>query len=302
MSLTLNYHHLYYFWITAKAGRVSDAARQLFLSQPALSMQIRQLERSFGKRLLERSRQGVALTAEGRIAFDYSERIFSQGEELAASFQKGQGVSEPRLRLGVAGAVSRHVVTQILERVHAAGRSLRVIIQSGTVEGLRSRLERHHLDLVVSGHDFSQEMGLEFRGAQAGSIPVDFVGAAPLLRGLRRFPRDLAALPMLLSAANSPVRKGIDLFLFRNRIKAMVEAEVEDPELLRLLALRGAGVAALDALTIRDDLKAGRLKKANPRPLRVRQQVWLVCGRHPKPNLELRAVIEDLMTRFRVRL
>ena len=83
--IPINYHHLYYFWIAAKTGRIGAASRELRLAQPTLSLQLQQLERSLGCALLVRGPRGVTLTAEGRIAFDYCERIFSQGAELAAA-------------------------------------------------------------------------------------------------------------------------------------------------------------------------------------------------------------------------
>src|SRR5687768_10308501 len=113
--LPINYHHLYYFWATAKAGRIAAAGRALYLAQPTLSLQIKQLERSLGRKLLDRSRKGVRLTPEGRIAFDYCERIFSQGDGLVAAMQPGRTVESAVLRLGVVGPISRHVVLQVME-------------------------------------------------------------------------------------------------------------------------------------------------------------------------------------------
>lgn len=298
--LPLNYHHLYYFWVTAKAGRVSEASRTLLLSQSALSTQVQQLERSFAKKLFVRGRRGVTLTADGRIAFDYCERIFSQGEELASAMQSGAGQASPRLRLGVAGAVSKHVMAQILERIHAVDRALRVRILGGTPEGLRDRLESHKLDLVVSNVDFSSALGLEFRAYLAGSVPVRLVGVPGLRRQVRRFPADLARVPMMLTGADNPSRKEIDLFLCRHKVSVAVEAEIEDSELMLALALRGHGVAAVDALTAEAALAEGRLVRLDRGTLRVRQHVWLIAGRHPKPNPVLQAALESLMEGFRI--
>lgn len=298
--LPLNYHHLYYFWTTAKAGRVSEASRQLLLSQSTLSMQIRQLERSFGKPLLRRGRAGVDLTAEGQIAFDYCERIFSQGEELASALQPGSAATA-RLRLGIAGPVSRHVVAQILERVYATHRSLRVSIAGGSAEEMRERLERHRLDLVVSNLDFSSGLGVEFRSRLVGSIPIHFVAAPRLKRELQPFPAGLSGASMLLMAPENPVRKEVDLFLCRHRVAVSVEAEIEDFDLIHLLALKGHGIAALDALTARQSLAQGRLVRLHARATGVKEHVWLVCGRHPKPNPVLRGALEELLERFSVR-
>ena len=297
--LPLNYHHLYYFWATAKAGRISEACRRLFLSQSTLSTQIQQLERSFGKKLLQRGRKGVSLTSEGRIAFEYCERIFSQGEELASALHGG-GPAPARLRLGIAGSVSRHVVAQILERIYQIDRKLQVGILGGPQEDLRERLERHRLDLVVSNVDFSSQLGVEFRSRLAGTIPIHFV-ASPKLRGrVRLFPSDLSKLPMLLMAPENPVRKEVDLFLCRHKVSVSVEAEIEDFDLLQFLALRGHGVAAIDALTVAHEVSRGRLKTLHRGSVGIKEYVWFICGRHPKPNPILQEVMRELMEDFKV--
>lgn len=300
--IPINYHHLYYFWIAAKAGRIGAASRELRLAQPTLSLQLQQLERSLGCPLLERGPRGVTLTAEGRIAFDYCERIFSQGDELAATLQSG-GVSGPAvLRLGVSESVSRGAVTQVLEHLHKLDAHLRVSILGAASEDLRERLGQHRLDLVVSHVDFTPQLGVEFAGRLAGTIPIYFVGAPKVAARIARFPSDLARVPMMLMSPDNPARKDIDLFLCRHAVAVSVDVETEDAELIRYLALRGKGAAALDALTVRDDLAHGRLSKLHPRGPAIKERVWFVHGRHPKPNPALRRAIESLTDRFVLRV
>ncbi|MBI2070081.1 MAG: LysR family transcriptional regulator [Elusimicrobia bacterium] len=300
--IPINYHHLYYFWITAKLERIGAASRRLYLAQPTLSLQIKQLERSLGRRLFERSRRGVRLTQEGRIAFDYCERIFSQGDELVAALQPGRTVRPALFRLGVAGPISRYVVLQILERAYGLNRRIRTSILGGSAEGLREQLEKHKLDLVVSNVDFSPQMGVEFRSRLAGTIPVYFVAPPRLKAKIRRFPADLSKLPMLLMAPENPVRKEVDQFLWRHKISVLVETEIEDAELIRFLALRGQGVAAMDALTARNDLARRRLVALHRKAVGVKECVWFISGRHPKPNPILQRVIQNLMGNFVVRV
>ncbi|MBU2574708.1 MAG: LysR family transcriptional regulator [Elusimicrobia bacterium] len=300
--IPINYHHLYYFWITAKAGRIGAASRELYLAQPTLSLQIKQLERTLDKRLLERSRKGVKLTPEGRIAFDYCERIFSQGAELVAALQPGQAVTPAILRLGVTGPVSSYVVLQILEHAYGINRQVRISILGGPFNNLREQLEKHRLDLVVSNTDFSSQMGVEFSGRLAGTIPICFVAIPKLKARVGRFPADLSGLPILLMAPENPVRKDVDLFLCRHKIRVSVEVEIEDSELIRFLALRGRGVAAMDALTARKDIKSRRLMRLHRKDVGIKQNVWFVCGRHPKPNPILRRIIQSLMEKFTIRV
>src|SRR5919198_1525524 len=78
----LNYHHLLYFWVTAREGSVTRASEQLYLSQPTVSAQIRVLERSLGEQLFVRSGRNLVLSEVGRVVFRYAEEIFSLGREL----------------------------------------------------------------------------------------------------------------------------------------------------------------------------------------------------------------------------
>lgn len=300
--IPINYHHLYYFWIAAKAGRIGAASRELRLAQPTLSIQLQQLERSLGCRLLERGPRGVRLTLEGRIAFEYCERIFSQGDELAAALKSG-GVSGPAvLRLGVSESVPRGAVTQVLEHLHRLDAHLRVSVLGAASEDLRERLGQHRLDLVVSHVDFTPQLGVEFTGRLAGTIPIYFVGAPKVAARVVRFPSDLARVPVMLMSPDNPARKEIDLFLCRHAVAVSVDVETEDAELIRYLALRGKGAAALDALTVREDIVHGRLRKLHPRGPSIRERVWFVHGRHPKPNPALRRAIESLVDRFVLRV
>lgn len=300
--LPLNYHHLYYFWVTAKSGRISAACRKLLLSQSTLSMQIQQLERSLKNKLLHRTRKGVELSPEGRIAFEYCERIFSQGDELTSALQPEGIVRPAKLRLGVANPVSRHVVAQILEHIYATDRAVQVSLLGGQHEDLRERLERHRLDIVVSNVDFSNELGLEFRSRLAGTIPIDFVAVPDLKARISRFPSDLSKLPMLLMAPENPLRKEVDLFLCRHKVKVSVEAEIEDFDLLHYLAMRGKGVAAIDALTIREDVARGSLVRVHRARTGLMGYIWFISGRHPKPHPVLQNLMGSLMDGFAIKV
>lgn len=81
-----------------------------------------------------------------------------------------------------------------------------------------------------------------------------------------------------------------------------MDVETEDSELIRYLVLRGKGAAALDALTVREDLASGRLRKLHPRGPAIKERVWFINGRHPKPNPSLRRAIESLTDQFTLRV
>lgn len=85
----LNYQHLYYFWTVARTGSIAAAGRELFLSPPAISNQLKTLETAMGASLFHRNPGGrLELTEAGQRAFEYAERIFRLGRELCDAMEE----------------------------------------------------------------------------------------------------------------------------------------------------------------------------------------------------------------------
>ena len=93
MSIHFNYKHLYYFWVVAKEGGISRAAEKLDMAVQTVSAQVRELEQSLGRTLLERTGRRLVLTPDGEVARDYAESIFALGTELRRVMA---GRAEPR--------------------------------------------------------------------------------------------------------------------------------------------------------------------------------------------------------------
>jgi len=107
---TLNYHHLLYFWVTAREGSIAGAAGQLGLSQPTISAQIKSLEESLGHQLFERVGRGLRLSQTGRTAFRYADEIFGLGRELVETLEGRAPGSPLRLEVGVVDALPKLLV------------------------------------------------------------------------------------------------------------------------------------------------------------------------------------------------
>lgn len=271
MPLELNYHHLFYFWRCVRAGRITAAAHELHLSQSALSLQLQSLERSLGKPLLTRSRRGVELTTDGRLVFDHCERIFAAGDALAQALRGARG--EPAtLRLGVTAGLGRETV---LAAIAGLGDTAGVVtsIYVGPREDVRERLARRGLDLALAAADFSPELGVPFRSSLVDTRPLLLVAAPALARRWKRFPPKDEELPLLLRTREAPLRGQVLSWLREQGARPVVVAETEDSDLLRALAVRERGVAALSAVAVAGDLAAGRLKALARPP--IAQEVWL---------------------------
>lgn len=84
----LNYNHLYYFWTVASTGSVSEASRELKVSQPTVSEQIHALEEELGQELFRRAGRNLVLTDSGKLVFRYARKIFRVGEEMSEALAR----------------------------------------------------------------------------------------------------------------------------------------------------------------------------------------------------------------------
>ncbi len=296
--ISLNYHHLYYFYAVSKEGGIGRAARALNLAQPTLSAQISELERRCGRPLLLRSRNGARLTPEGEAVLRHCRRIFEAGRQLESDIDAGLESALRTLRVGVHSAAPRAAAMRVLDFTRSCDPELRVVVSGGSPEGLLQRLESRALDMAVATLDLSMKLGPNFRGRAIGSIPLVFVAAPSLVRRGAAFPRNLSGRPLLLRGADNPVMKQVELFLRSRGVDARVEAEVDDSELLRALARAGRGIAALELPTVRDDLASGRLVRLHDGPSGLRETVWLIAPKEEEFRPGAEKALRGLLGRF----
>ena len=106
----MNFKHLHYFWVAAKAGGIMRAGEQLHTTPQTLSGQIKLLEDQLGRKLFRKSGRKLELTEDGRIALGYADQIFTLGSELEVAVRQAHGGKHVLdFRVGVADSVAKSV-------------------------------------------------------------------------------------------------------------------------------------------------------------------------------------------------
>lgn len=255
----LNYHHLRYFWVVAKDGNLTRAARALRVSQSALSAQIKQLEASLDEPLFVREGRGLALTEAGQIALRYAEEIFTKGGELLATFEAGRAPREP-LSVGAVATLSRNFQESFLEPLLRAP-DVTLRLRSGGLEDLLVRLEAHELDLVLSNRSPARGTpsapSSPLRSRLLARQAVSVVG--PRRRRGFRFPEDVHLARMILPGPESDVRSEFDALCAQLGVEPRVLAEVDDMATMRLLARDADALALVPSVVVRDELSSRAL-------------------------------------------
>ncbi|WP_303786622.1 transcriptional activator NhaR [Azovibrio restrictus] len=239
----LNYRHLYYFWMVAKAGSLARAAEQLGLTPQTISAQLSQLEQSIGTSLFDLQGRKLIPTEAGRTALRYADEIFLLGEQLWDSL-KSAG-SEPMLRLtvGITDVVPKLVAHHLLEPVLHLPERVRLICHEGKFENLLGDLAIHKLDVILADRPVAPGMNLRLYSHPLGESGLSLY-ATPALAGHYReaFPHSLDGAPFLLPARNAAVRASLDQWFETHGIRPRIIAEVEDSALLDTFGAAGLGI------------------------------------------------------------
>lgn len=239
----LNYHHLLYFWTAARAGSITKACRQLHLTQPTVSGQIRALERSVKARLFERSGRSIALTETGRVVFRYADEIFSLGRELQDTLHNRPTGHALRLVVGVADSLPKLIVQRLLEPTFHLGQDVRLTCVDGDPDRLLAQLALHEIDLVLSDFPAQPRLGIKTFNHLLGDCGITFFAKVDLARQIRRgFPGSLSGAPMLLPCSNTALRRSLEQWFDKHQIRPQVRAEFSDSALLKAFGAMGRGI------------------------------------------------------------
>lgn len=249
----LNFHHLRYFWATAKEGSLARAAARLHVSQPSISEQIHELEQSLGEKLFRRKGRNNVLTDAGQIVFGYAEQIFALSREMTNAVRQGPAAKMQRLYVGVTDSLPKLVTNEILKPVFSMTQTAHVICREGKMEDLLAQLAAHRLDIILSDEPASSSTNFKTFNHLLGETGIAICAEKKLGAMLKRgFPKSLNGAPALLPADNSTLRRALDTWFREQHIEPQIVAEFEDLALLKLMAAEGRGFIAFPAVALSD--------------------------------------------------
>lgn len=253
MATTLNYRRLRYFHAVAHEGTVTAAAESLHVSQPSVSAQIQKLERSLGYRLFDRSGRSMTLTPEGKLVLEYADQIFRLGRELEETMRGHLEGRPTRLAVGVSQTIPNLVAYHLLDTAFGMEEPIRMTIRENRTDRLLGDLATHDVELVLADMPIPANVSVRAYNHPLGSSPVEIFGP-PLLaeEGRVDFPASLDGAPFLLPAEGYTLRSSLDGWFARLGVQPRIVAEIEDNDLINVLAEAGAGFFAAPSIISQD--------------------------------------------------
>ena len=242
---SLNYHHLMYFWVTAREGSMTRAAAKLHVTPATLSIQIKELEKFLGRQLLRKSGRGLALTETGESVLQYASDIFATGEEMLNAL-RGNPLGTPMLmRVGVKDVMPKMVAYRLLEPALKLPTPMRLVCREGDLQELISELSIHRLDVVLSDTPVDPRYSVKAYSHLLGESSISVLAApkiASILESSGPFPGNLHRAPFLLPTSDTVLRRSLDLWFHEHQIEPDIRCEFQDAAMLKIAGKEGLGV------------------------------------------------------------
>lgn len=294
MNINLELYRIFY--IVAQSGSISAAADILYISQPAITFQIKKLEEQLGVSLFTRTKHGVILTDEGNLLFDYVKNgleSITNGENALSNLKN---LDSGIIRIGASTTVCRHVVMPYLEKFHEKYPKIEIQIVNNLTTNLLKELRNGNLDILVLNLPMSENKDLKI-------IPIKdvhdiFVGNKKyydLTKG-KILLNDLNQYPLIFQKLPSNTRTYLNNYLKENTVDLKPQLEVVSYNLIMDLVSAGFGIGYATKEFITTELDKKTLYEIKVTPNVPKRYIGIATMNKKAPNYSVKKLIE-MMTK-----
>lgn len=273
-------HQLHIFLTVARYRSYTRAAQELYLSQPAVSIQIRELEQAIGAPLFERTGRNILLTEAGQVLLPYAQRVHQLLDDAKMVMEELQGLKRGRITLAAVSTAGAYVLPPILGLFQKAHPRITVSLEVTNRSTLRHRLLQNEVDLVLMGRP---PEGIPH--VAEPFLPEELVViAAPShsLARARRIPVERLAREVFIQREiGSGTRLAAEEFFHDPKVDIQSTFELGDNSAVKEAVAAGLGVAVLHRRAVQHDVSLKRLVILDVRGFPLKRE-WHVVHRKEK--------------------
>ena len=262
----------------AKHGTMTAAAEAASITQPAISAQVKALERYYGTRLLQRDGRGSAPTAAGRLVADYATRVLALVDELGRGVADLEGLEAGELIVGASSTVGEQLLPTYLGRFHAAHPQVRLSVRIGNSAEISARIVTRELDFAIVGEAPTND-DLYAEPVLDDQIVAFVAPDDPLLREAPVPPLVLCGRQFVMREAGSATRAVAERCLRETSCGPGHVIELGSNEAVKRAVEAGLGIGLLSTHTIEAERLAGLLVDLPVAGWTCGRSFWLIRRR-----------------------
>lgn len=290
MDIDLDLYRIFY--IVAKNGSISAAANILYISQPAITFQIKKLEERLGISLFTRTKYGVLLTNEGEVLFNYVKNAIesiNNGENALANLKN---LNSGTIRIGVSTTICKYILMPYIEKFHKMYPNIEVQINNNLSNNLIKELRNGNLDILILFKPSNDNKDLKIE--ELVSVQDIFVGNKEyynFMKGKTKL-EDLSSCPLIFPNLNSSSRIYLNKYLKNNNVILKPKLEVVSYSLIVDLIKAGFGIGYVTKEFVKDEIDDNKLFEIKINPSIPKREIVIMTINKKEPNYCTKKLIE----------
>jgi len=291
----MNFHQLTIFEAVARHRSYTRAAQELHLTQPAVSAQVRDLERALGAPFFERVGRQISLTNAGQELHAYARRILNLVEETRTAMEELRGLGRGHVTLAAVSTAGAYVVPPLLGAFRARHPGIFISLEVTNRATVHRRLADNDVDLTVMGRppESIPHVAQPFLSDQ---FVVVAAPGSPLARLRRLPPERLAREPFVMREPGSGTRLLAEDFFRAHGITAQITLELGNSSAVKEAVAAGLGIAILSRHALSQELALRRLALLDVQGFPLSRQWYVVHREGKRLSHAARAFMEFLLT------
>jgi DNA-binding transcriptional LysR family regulator len=293
----LNFNQLRVFYHAAKNLNFTLAANELFITQPAVTFQMKAFEEFCNLKLFKKRARRLFLTDEGRALYEYAEKIFQYEKEIENVIEDMRELKRGVLSLGTTKAYARYFMPLMLSTFHKNYPNIKIQLNEGS-----------SLDMTYSLLDFKIEVAVVARAGELAEVdffPFSKEEMALIVAPGHHFTKkkaigikDLANEPFIMKEKGSGTRKLVEQLFLNENCAPDILMETSNTEFIKQLVQRGEGISFLVKEAVAAEIKEKKLAQVALKGRKVFLDVSIAYLKGQVLSPPARAFVETL-TRLR---
>lgn len=271
----MNLHQLRIFHAVSQTRNISAAARELFMTQPAVSLQVRALEKSLGVRLFDRSTRELVLTPAGTALLPSAVAMLNAEDEARRVIDELRGANKGKLIIGTNTTGGMYLLPQILRAFRASSPDIEIVLDIDATDAICERVNQNILDLGFVGGPIDDRR-LTVEPIVDDRVTLIASPDNPLAARGRITLEELASQRLVVAEPQSRTRRLVEQRLHGAGLHLRPAIQLVGTEAVKKAVEANLGVAFVSSFAIGLELTHGSLKRLDLEGLQIVRQLELI--------------------------
>ncbi|MCX7787973.1 MAG: LysR family transcriptional regulator [Spirochaetes bacterium] len=273
------------FYTVATLSSISEAAKHLHYTQPAISAQIRELEHELQTKLFERAGRSLRLTEAGNAFLPHAERLLQDFDSCKQALNQLTNQGEEPVRIGASLIPGMYILPKLISAYRAVDNGFTFSLDIQNAYDVERMLFDQQIDLGFLGRrkPFPLQNALEATLLFLDHHVLILPPKHPLLEKQQIQLKDLTHVPLILPARNTVTRKSLDTRFRELGFSPQIHFEVNNIEAIKRMVIQGIGASIVCWITVREEVASGLLAACSLSGFEVKRYFYMVQRKSTTP-------------------